>query len=111
MAALIETDLQELFVEYEQEPDYIKEYQKIMANPRMFEGLDVSSASPDELGGYFARRFKNLYNYEFYEGHLYPRPGLLGARVVFSYQPYDKGSFTEGILHFVLPHSHMLHDK
>ena len=221
MAALIGTDLQEQLIEDQQEQDYIRMYQEIMANPRIFEGFDVSSAAPVEIGRYFARRFESLYNgmygdwgnitwaapyeysiqvapewtsedgrlttyrffnqtygggahgmmeeyfltfetstgrllgyqdmfddvefekemvelgraldlrrhgevdlkdgerayiefyknskdtltrllYESYKGHLYPRPGLLGDRVVFSYQPYDKGSFAEGIMHFVI---------
>lgn len=43
--------------------------------------------------------------YEEFNGRYYPRPALLGDRVVFSYQPYDKGCFAEGILHFTLPFS------
>ncbi|WP_368408261.1 RsiV family protein [uncultured Duncaniella sp.] len=35
----------------------------------------------------------------------YPRPALTNQGVVFSYQPYEKGSFAEGILHFVIPYS------
>lgn len=41
--------------------------------------------------------------YEAKDGYLYPRPALIEDRVIFSYQPYDKGSFAEGVLHFVIP--------
>lgn len=46
----------------------------------------------------------HMKHYEKYHGKYYPRPALLGDRVVFSYQPYDKGCFAEGILHFALPY-------
>ncbi|WP_354667204.1 RsiV family protein, partial [uncultured Duncaniella sp.] len=42
---------------------------------------------------------------EVYDGAYYPRPALTNQGVVFSYQPYEKGSFAEGILHFVIPYS------
>lgn len=38
-------------------------------------------------------------------GHVYPRPALTKHGVVFSYQPYEMGSFAEGILHFVVPYN------
>lgn len=37
-------------------------------------------------------------------GHVYPRPALTRHGIVFSYQPYEMGSFAEGILHFVVPY-------
>lgn len=49
----------------------------------------------------------NIPIYFFYEdvdGFLFPRPAMLKHGIVFSYQPYDKGSFAEGILHFMLPY-------
>lgn len=37
-------------------------------------------------------------------GRTFPRPALTKHGVVFSYQPYEMGSFSEGILHFVVPY-------
>lgn len=42
--------------------------------------------------------------YENFNGYIYPRPALLKNGAVFSYQPYDKGCFADGILHFTLPY-------
>lgn len=42
---------------------------------------------------------------EVYQGSYYPRPALTHEGIVFSYQPYEKGAFYEGILHFVIPYS------
>lgn len=35
----------------------------------------------------------------------YPRPALTRNGVVLSYQPYEVGSFAEGVLHFVVPYN------
>lgn len=40
---------------------------------------------------------------EVYQGSYYPRPALTKEGIVFSYQPYEKGAFCDGILHFVIP--------
>lgn len=37
--------------------------------------------------------------------HVYPRPAFTRHGVVFSYQPYEMGSFAEGIIHLVLPYN------
>lgn len=42
---------------------------------------------------------------EVYQGSYYPRPALTNEGIVFSYQPYEKGAFCEGIIHFVIPYS------
>lgn len=42
---------------------------------------------------------------EMYQGSYYPRPALTHEGIVFTYQPYEKGAFFEGILHFVIPYS------
>lgn len=42
---------------------------------------------------------------EVYQSLYYPRPALTNEGIVFSYQPYEKGAFCEGILHFVIPYS------
>lgn len=42
---------------------------------------------------------------ESFDGHIYPRPALTKQGIVFSYQPYEMGSFAEGILHFVVPYN------
>ncbi len=44
---------------------------------------------------------------EVYQGSYYPRPALTKEGMVFSYQPYEKGAFCEGILHFVIPYSRL----
>lgn len=44
---------------------------------------------------------------EVYDGSYYPRPAMTKAGIVFSYQPYEKGAFCEGILHFVIPYSRL----
>lgn len=44
---------------------------------------------------------------EVYQGSYYPRPALTNEGLVFSYQPYEKGAFCEGILHFVIPYSNL----
>lgn len=38
--------------------------------------------------------------YEVIDGKMYPRPAMTSRGLVFSYQPYEKGSFADGILHF-----------
>lgn len=43
------------------------------------------------------------YTNEWVEDALYPRPAMTPQGVVFSYQPYEKGCFGEGILHFFSP--------
>lgn len=44
---------------------------------------------------------------EVYQGSYYPRPALTNEGIVFSYQPYEKGAFCEGIIHFVIPYSRL----
>lgn len=45
---------------------------------------------------------------EVYNGSYYPRPALTSQGIVFTYQPYEKGAFCEGILHFVIPYSQLM---
>lgn len=40
---------------------------------------------------------------EIYNGSYYPRPAITKRGIVFTYQPYEKGAFCDGILHFVQP--------
>lgn len=42
---------------------------------------------------------------ENYNEKYYPRPALTNHGIVFSYQPYENGAFSEGILHYVIPYS------
>lgn len=42
---------------------------------------------------------------EKYNGKYYPRPALTKNGLIFSYQPYEAGSFSEGIFHFIVPYS------
>ncbi|MDE5796291.1 MAG: RsiV family protein [Muribaculaceae bacterium] len=39
------------------------------------------------------------------KGKIYPRPAMTNKGVVFTYQPYEMGAFTEGVIHFVVPYS------
>ena len=41
---------------------------------------------------------------EVYNGSYYPRPAITRKGIVFTYQPYEKGAFCHGILHFVQPY-------
>lgn len=42
---------------------------------------------------------------EQYEGKWYPRPALTECGVVFSYQPYVKGPYAEGVIEVLLPYA------
>ncbi len=42
---------------------------------------------------------------EIVNGKIYPRPAMTNKGVVFTYQPYEMGSFVEGVIHFVVPYS------
>ena len=65
-----------------------------------FDGIYPASLEKDELESNASEILKGIY-----DGTYYPRPALTIQGVVFSYQPYEKGSFAEGILHFVIPYS------
>ena len=65
-----------------------------------FDGIYPASLEKDELESNASEILK-----EVYDGAYYPRPALTNQGIVFSYQPYEKGSFAEGILHFVIPYS------
>lgn len=39
------------------------------------------------------------------KGKLYPRPAMTENGVVFTYQPYEMGGFTEGVIHFLIPYN------
>ncbi len=221
IAAVMYADLKMIFDENGDERDYLKEYKKQCQNPKRYTGINTASATPKEIGKYFAKRFERLYRkdfskdegfgpileyfmevtpawssedgklstfrfytydyaggahgmmYEYYltfdtqtgrilgindlydenefkgamatlgrklnrrwawdddavsayeaclgevdeedtpkgiwydslDGYVYPRPALVKDGVVFSYQPYDKGSFADGILHFKLAYN------
>ena len=45
--------------------------------------------------------------YEAYKGKVYPRPAMLRNGLIFSYQPYDKGSYAEGVLNFLVPYTEL----
>lgn len=38
-------------------------------------------------------------------GKLYPRPAMTENGIVFTYQPYEMGAFTEGVIHFLIPYT------
>lgn len=72
-----------------------------------------SSYTDDDIAEYFspvlekADLYSNLSSIikEEYQGKYYPRPALTNNGLLFSYQPYEAGSFGEGILHFIVPYS------
>lgn len=39
------------------------------------------------------------------KGKLYPRPAMTEDGMVFTYQPYEMGAFTEGAIHFLIPYN------
>ena len=39
------------------------------------------------------------------KGKLYPRPAMTENGMVFTYQPYEMGAFTEGAIHFLIPYN------
>ena len=220
IAAVLNSDVDMIFNDFESKRSYIEEYKRVKSNPKVYKGLDIAAASPKEIGKYFAKRFERLYRQEYgkddgwipmyeymlemspewrsedgklityrfyayhygggvhgmmyeyyltfdaatgrilgiedlyddtefkkamgrlekkinqryladdgretnytadlgkegemdaseriwydnYKGNVYPRPALVNGGVVFSYQPYEKGSFAEGILHYVMPY-------
>lgn len=65
-----------------------------------FEGTFPANVGEEELEANASEIIK-----EVYKGSYYPRPALTKRGVVFSYQPYEKGAFAEGILHFIIPYS------
>lgn len=85
-------------------PDAIKQLEeKLTAKEAQYREMDepyLASMSEDDLEANASEIIKEVYN-----GSYYPRPALTNEGVVFSYQPYEKGSFAEGILHFVIPYS------
>lgn len=40
-------------------------------------------------------------------GHLYPRPARTRQGIVFTYQTYEKGGNSDGVLHFIQPYENM----
>ena len=43
------------------------------------------------------------------KGKLYPRPAMTENGMVFTYQPYEMGAFTEGVIHFLIPYNDIKH--
>lgn len=50
---------------------------------------------------------RETFRLERINGKVYPRPALTRQGLVVSYQPYEKGCFAEGILHFVVPYDQL----
>lgn len=80
----------------------IESLEKKICNRKRRNGEADSHASADlaSLGPDFSTVLK-----ESVKGRIYPRPALTENGLVFSYQPYENGSFAEGIIHFVIPYS------
>lgn len=38
------------------------------------------------------------------KGKVYPRPAMTDNGMVFTYQPYEMGAFSEGVIHFLIPY-------
>ena len=73
-------------------------------NKMLTQDDEVKSEYRADLGKYGQEDTPMGIWYEGYNGYVYPRPALVKDGVVFSYQPYDKGCFADGILHFKLPY-------
>lgn len=41
-------------------------------------------------------------------GKIYPRPAMTNNGVAFTYQPYEMGAFTEGVIHFTVPYNEVM---
>ena len=79
--------------------------QKLTAKEAEYHDMDEPYPAAMDAGQLEANAsviIKDVYN-----GSYYPRPGMTKAGIVFSYQPYEKGAFCEGILHFVIPYSRL----
>lgn len=61
IAAIIHRDLEIIFSDDTKRPDLRTEYQKLEENPERYKGLNIDSATPKEVGKYFARRYENHY--------------------------------------------------
>lgn len=87
-------------------PDAIKLLeQKLTAKEAQYRDMDEpypASMDAEQLEANASEIIK-----EVYQGSYYPRPALTKEGIVFSYQPYEKGAFCEGILHFVIPYSRL----
>lgn len=86
------------------------EFQNVMVklgeevNKRLSRDDEVKSEYRADLGESGQEEIPMGIWYENYNGYVYPRPALVKDGVVYSYQPYDKGCFADGILHFRLPY-------
>lgn len=58
-------------------------------------GTDEGEVAEDNIS-FLQEKFRNSY---------YPRPAVTGQGVVFTYQPYEKGCFADGIIHLPTPFS------
>lgn len=45
---------------------------------------------------------------EIKDGEYYPRPALTDKGMVFSYQPYEKAAFCDGIRHYTIPYKNLM---
>lgn len=67
-----------------------------------FEGIQESWLSGNDLESNMTAVLK-----EQQDSVYYPRPAMTNMGVVFSYQPYEAGPFSEGIIHILLPYTNI----
>lgn len=66
-------------------------------------GSEMEMTADVVEAGEFDSDFYSTLHYETIDGLVYPRPAITHRGVVFSYQPYENGSFADGIRHFIIP--------
>lgn len=81
--------LEDRLLAWKVENGYIRQYYSAAM------GTDEDNVTDDNIG-FLQERFRNCY---------YPRPAVTGQGVVFTYQPYEKGCFADGIIHLPIPFS------
>lgn len=75
----------------------INDYKHKYINP---ESVFTADLGEDDIENNSSEMLKETVN-----GKIYPRPAMTKNGVVFTYQPYEMGGFTEGVIHFVVPYS------
>lgn len=110
--------MNEFYLSFDNNDGRVLGYEDILGNDRMRQTIPILNkklnnrlSHDTDYSDYYSadlgKEGKNNYNdhmlNEIFEGYVYPRVALTRNGMVFTYQPYDKGSFADGILHITLP--------
>lgn len=75
-----------------------------------YEKTKVLPSESDNLP--YIKDFSSAFNYrnitEKYQGLVYPRPAFTETGVSYSYQPYEKGPYSEGIIRIEIPYKDVM---